>query len=102
MLTDSHQGIHAMILEHIMHIYDTILFYDPEYNQLGERPNELLRQIKEKLSSEGQKLFQEYEEETLKQMNRESEVIYIQALMRGIAIGYWTALIGNGLGEIKV
>jgi len=102
MLTDSHKGIHAMILEHIMHIHDTVLFYDPEYNQLGGRPGELLKQIKEKLNSEGQKLLREYEEEALKQINREDEVIYTQALMRGIAISYWTALIGNGLGEIEV
>ena len=102
MLTDSHPGIHAMILEHIMHIHNTILFYDPEYHQLGERPNELLQQIKEKLNSEDQKLLQEYEDETLKQLNRVDEVIYTQALMRGMAIGYWTALLGNGLGEIEI
>ena len=84
------------------HIHNTILFYDPEYHQLGERPNELLKQIKEKLNSEDQKLLREYEDEILKQLNRVDEVIYTQALMRGMAIGYWTALLGNGLGEIEI
>ncbi|NLW48281.1 MAG: hypothetical protein GXY86_13230 [Firmicutes bacterium] len=102
MLTDSNKGIQAMILEHIMHIHDMTLFYDPEYKQLGRRPDELLKQVKEKLNPEDQKLLFEYDEEWIKQINRQDEVIYTQALMRGIAIGYWTALIGNGLGEIEV
>ncbi len=102
MLSDSHQGIQAMIFEHIMHIHDTILFYDPEYNQLGERPGELLKQIKEKLNTEDQKLLWEYDSEWIKQMNRQDEIIYTQALMRGIAVGYWTALLGQGVGKIEV
>ena len=102
MLSDSHQGIHAMIFEHIMHIHDTILFCDPEYNQLGERPSELLKQIKEKLAPADQKLLWEYDEEWIKQLNRQDEIIYTQALMRGIAVGYWTALIRQGVGEIEV
>ncbi len=102
MLSDSHQGIHAMIFEHIMYIHDVILVHDPEYNQLGERPGELLKQIKGKLAPADQKLLWEYDEEWIKQMNRQDEIIYTQALMRGIAIGYWATLIGRGVGEIEV
>lgn len=86
MLSDAHKGIQAMIFEHI----------------LGERPSELLEQIKEKLAPEDQRLLWEYDEEWIKQINRQDEIIYTQALMRGIAIGYWTALIGRGVREIEV
>ena len=42
-----------------MYIHNKILFYDPEYNQLSERPGELLKQIKEKLNTEDQELLWE-------------------------------------------
>lgn len=36
------------------------------------------------------------------QINRQDEVIYTQALMRGIIIGYWTVVAGLGVGQIEV
>ena len=45
------------------------------HNQLGERPGELLKQIKEKLNTEDQKLLWKYHEEWIMPLNRQDEII---------------------------
>ncbi|HOJ78284.1 MAG TPA: hypothetical protein PL158_09320 [Bacillota bacterium] len=102
MLTSNHKSIHAMILEHIARIHDEIIIHDPEFRRLSERPVELLNRIREKLAPEDRHLLDEYDEEWILPINRQDEIIYTQALIRGIVPGYWVTLVGNGLQEIKV
>ena len=52
MLTGKDLGIKKFILDRIMQINDEIIQYDPEYKELEERPNELLRLIAAKLTPE--------------------------------------------------
>ena len=57
MLTDKDLGIKKFILERIMQIDDEIVRYDPEYKELKERPNELLRLMAAKLTLEDNELL---------------------------------------------
>lgn len=76
--------------------------YDPEFRELGEEPGELLKRIATKLSPEEGKLLDEYDEGRIAQMNREEEIIFCQGLMDGMMLGYWVALVSQGIGEIVV
>lgn len=102
MLTDKDIGIKKFILDRIMQIDDEIVKDDPEYKQLGERPDELLRLVAVKLSPEDNKLLKEYDDIWFSQICRRDELIYSGALMDGILIGYWVALVGRGIEKITV
>ncbi len=95
MLTSDNKGILKFILDRITQIHDEIVFHDPEYRKLGERPNELLELIATKLTPEDKKLLSEYEDIWIYQINRQDEIIYSQGLMDGIVLGYWVALVGR-------
>jgi uncharacterized protein (DUF433 family) len=102
MLTDKDLGIKKFILDRIMQIDDEIVKGDPEYKQLGERPDELLRLIAAKLSPEDNQLLKEYDDIWFQQIIRRDELIYSAALMDGILIGYWVVMIGRGVEKIVV
>ena len=101
MLTDQDLSIKKFILG-IMQIDDEIVKDDPEYKELGERPNELLELAAAKLSPEDNKLLKEYDNIWFQQICRRDELIYSEALMDGILIGYWVALVGRGMEKIRV
>ena len=102
MLTDKDLGIKKFILERIMQINDEIIESDPEYKKLEERPNELLRLMAAKLTPEDKEhLMNEYDNTYYGPCRRE-ELIYSEALMDGISIGYWVALVVRGVEKIKV
>jgi hypothetical protein len=83
-------------------IDDEIVEADPEYKRLGERPNELLELAAAKLTPEDGKLLKEYDDIWFQQICRRDELIYNETLMNGILIGYWAAVIGRGVEEIRV
>ena len=96
MLTDQDLGIKKFILDRLDQINDEIVKDDPEYKQLGERPNELLELAAAKLSPEDNKLLREYDNIWFEQICRRDELIYSAALMDGILLGYWVAMVGKG------
>jgi hypothetical protein len=49
-------GIQKFILDRITQIHEEIVKDDPEFRELGERPDELLKQIAAKLIPEDKKL----------------------------------------------
>jgi len=102
MLTDKDLGIKKFILDRIMQIDDEIVKDDPEYKELGERPDELLKLVAAKLSPEDSKLLKEYDNIYFGPICRREELIYSQALMDGILMGYWVAMVGLGVEKIKV
>ena len=102
MFTDKDLGIKKFILDRISQIDDEVVNEDPEYKQLGERPNELLELAAARLSPEDNQLLKEYDDIWFAQICRRDELIYSAALMDGILIGYWVALIGEGVDKIKV
>ncbi|HBF38228.1 MAG TPA: hypothetical protein DDW50_13010 [Firmicutes bacterium] len=102
MLTDKDLGIKKFILDRIMQIDDEIVKDDPEYKELGERPDELLKLVAAKLSPEDSKLLKEYDNTYFGPICRREELIYSQALMDGILLGYWVAVVGQGIEKIKV
>ena len=103
MLTDKDLGIKKFILERIMQINDEIVQHDPEYQELEERPNELLRLIAAKLTPEDNELLmKEYDNTYFGPICRREELIYSEALMEGIIFGYWVALVAWGVEKIKV
>ncbi len=102
MLTDKDLGIKKFILDRLMQIDEEIVEADPEYKQLGERPDELLRLVAAKLSPEDNKLLKEYDDIWFNQICRRDELIYSGALMDGILIGYWVAMVSRGVGKIVV
>jgi hypothetical protein len=102
MLTDKDLGIKKFILDRIMQIDDEIVKDDPEYKELGERPAELLKLVAAKLSPEDNKLLKEYDNIYLGPICRRDELIYSAALMDGILLGYWVAVVGQGIEKIKV
>jgi hypothetical protein len=55
-----------------------------------------------KLSPEDNKLLEEYDDIGFTQICRRDELIYSAALMDGIIIGYWVAMVGLGVEKIKV
>jgi hypothetical protein len=102
MLTDKSTGIQKLILDRLEQINDEVVKDDPEFKELGERPNELLRLAAAKLSSEDNKLLKEYDDIWFQQICRRDELIYSAALMDGILIGYWVAVISRGIEKIEV
>jgi hypothetical protein len=69
---------------------------------LGERPDELLKLVVAKLSPDDNQLLKEYDNIWFDQIIRRDELIYNEALMDGLLIGYWMAVIGRGVEEIRV
>ena len=102
MLTYKDNGIKKYIFDRICQIDDEVIKDDPEYKKLGERPDELLELVAAKLSPEDNELLREYDNIWFEQIIRRDELIYSEALMDGILIGYWTALVGRGVEKIKV
>ena len=102
MLTYKDFGIKKFILDRLTQIYEDIVKDDPEYQKLGERPNELLDLLATKLNPEDKKLLDEYQNVWIYPCNRQDELIYSQGLMDGILFGYWAAVVGEGMGKIKV
>ena len=103
MLTDKDLGIKKLILDRIMQINDEIIESDPEYKKLEERPNELLSLMAAKLTPEDKEhLMKEYDNTYFAPICRREELIYSEALMDGMSIGYWVALVARGVEKIKV
>ncbi len=102
MLTYKDTGIKKFILDRICQIDDEIINEDPEYKQLGERPSELLKLVAAKLSAEDNQLLKEYDDIYFHQIIRRDELLYSAALMDGILLGYWVALVGRGVEKITV
>ena len=103
MLTDKDLGIKKFILNRLMQINDEIVQYDPEYKKLEERPNELLRLMAAKLTPEdNERLMKEYDNTYFGPICRREELIYSAALMDGILIGYWVAMVAQGMEKIRV
>ena len=95
-------GIQKFIFDRLIQIHDGIVFHDPEHREMGEEPAELIEQLYAKLAPEDQKILDRFDCAQTEQMNRQDEIIYSQALMDGILLGYWVALIGQGIDKIKV
>ena len=76
MLTYKDIGIKKFILDRICQIDDEIVNVDPEYNKLGERPDELLKLVAAKLTPEDNKLLKEYDDIWFEQITRRDELIY--------------------------
>jgi hypothetical protein len=91
-----------LILDRIVQIDDEIVEADPEYKRLGERPDELLKLVAAKLSPEDNQLLKEYDNIWFDQIIRRDELIYNEALMDGISIGYWVTMVGREVAKIKV
>jgi hypothetical protein len=102
MLTDKDLGIKKFILDRICQIDDELVKADPEYKQLGERPDELLRLVAAKLSPEDNKLLKEYDDIWFGQIVRRDELNYSAGLMDGILLGYWVTMVGRGIEKIVV
>ena len=102
MLTDKDLGIKKFIFDRIVQIDGEIIKDDPEYKELGERLRELLKLAKDKLSPEDNKLLEEYDDIGFAQISRRDELIYSASLMDGILLGYWVAIVGQGVDKIKV
>jgi hypothetical protein len=101
MLTDKDLGIKKFILDRLEQITNETED-DPEYKELGERPDELLKLAAAKLSPEDSHLLKEYDDIWFLQICRRDELIYSAALMDGILLGYWVALVGRGVEKIRV
>ena len=67
----------------------------PNISNWGERPDELLRLVAAKLSPEDNQLLKEYDDIWFDQIIRRDELIYNAALMDGILLGYWVAMVGG-------
>ena len=102
MLTDKDLGIQKFIFDRLFQIHDEIVFHDPEHRQMGEEPQQLMEQLNAKLTPEDQKILDRFDCARTEQMNRQDEIIYSQALMDGILIGYWAAMVGQGVEKIRV
>ncbi len=102
MITYKDFGIKKFILDRLTQIYEDVVEQDTEYQELGERPGELLKLITAKLNPEDKKLLNEYQDTWIAQSNRQDELIYSQGLMDGILFGYWAVVVGQGTGKIMV
>ncbi len=102
MLNSRATGIQKFILDRLVQIHDEIVIADPEHQQLGERPDELLQQLSDQLSAPDRQLLDQYDCARLEQLCRQDELIYNEGLMDGIRFGYWVALVGRGVEKIKV
>jgi hypothetical protein len=47
-------------------------------------------------------LLKEYDDIWFQQICRRDELLYSAALMDGMMLGYWVALVGRGVEKIKV
>jgi hypothetical protein len=95
-------GIQKFIFDRINQIHDEIVFHDPEHRQMGEEPAELMKQLNAKLTPEDQKILDRFDCARTEQMNRQDELLYSEALKDGILLGYWVAMIGQGVEKIIV
>lgn len=102
MLTDKSTGIQKFIFDRLNQIDEEIVEADPEYKKLGERPEELMELVAAKLSPEDGQLLKEYDDIWFAQITRRDELIYNAALMDGIMLGYWVAVISRGVEKIEV
>ena len=102
MLSYKSTGIQKLIFDRICQIHDEIVFNDPEHREMGEEPQQLMEQLNAKLTPEDQKVLDRFDCARAEQMNRQDEIIYSQALMDGILIGYWVAMVGRGVEKIRV
>ena len=102
MLTDQDLGIKKFILDRITKIDEEIVQYDPEYKKLEKGPDELLSQIAAKLTPEDKILMKEYDSTFFAPICRRDELIYNEALMDGMLLGYWVAMVARGVEKIKV
>jgi hypothetical protein len=59
-------------------------------------------QTSNKLPPEDNELLEEYDDIWFEPINRRDELIYSAAQMDGILLGYWVALVGQGVEKIKV
>jgi hypothetical protein len=89
MLGDDSQGIYEFILDRILKIHDKLLPSDPEYQQLGERSDEIRQQLTPSLGPKELALFDDFDCSRAAQMNRQDELIYSRGLMDGIILGSW-------------
>ncbi|HBE76796.1 MAG TPA: hypothetical protein DDW65_03310 [Firmicutes bacterium] len=101
MLTDKDTGIKKFIFDRLDQITDETED-DPEYKKLGERPEELLKLAAAKLSPEDKELLKEYDDIWFLQICRRDELIYSAALMDGMMLGYWVAMVVKGMEKIRV
>ena len=69
---------------------------------MGEEPSELMERLNAKLTAEDQKILDRFDCARTEQRSKQDEIIYSQALMDGILIGYWVAMIGRGVEKIRV
>ena len=98
MLTDKDLGIKKFILDRLDQITDKAEA-DPEYKNLGERPNQLLELAATKLPLEDKALLEEYDDIWFAQICRRDELIYSAALMDGMLCahnmcdGYWVVMV---------
>jgi hypothetical protein len=95
-------GIQKFIFDRIYQIQDEIVFNDPEHREMGKEPQQLMEQLNAKLTPEDQKILDRFDCARTERMNRQDEIIYSQALMDGILIGYWVAMVGQGVEKIEV
>lgn len=102
MLSYKDIGIKKFIFDRTCQIDEEIINDDPEYQNLGERPSELLKAAAAKLTPEDRQLLKEYDDIWFAQIIRRDELLYNEALMDGILIGYWVAMVGQGIEKIKV
>ncbi len=103
MLTDKDLGIKKFILDRIMQIEEEIVEADPGYKELEKRPNELLKLIAAKLTPEDNELLMnEYDDTYFAPICRREELIYSEALMEEMMLGYWVAMVARGMEKIRV
>jgi hypothetical protein len=96
MLGDDSQGIYEFILDRILKIHDKILPSDAEYQQLGERTDEIRKLLVPNLGPKEITLFDDFDCSRAAQMNRQDELIYSQGLMDGIILADWVERIKRG------
>ena len=102
MLSYKSTGIQKFIFDRLIQINDEIVFHDPEHRQMGEEPQQLMKQLNAKLTPEDQKILDRFDCARTEQMNRQDEIIYSEALKDRILLGYWVAMVGRGVEKIKV
>ena len=71
-------------------------------NASARRYGELLKLAAAKLTPEDGALLKEYVNTCFDQICRRDELIYSEALMDGMSIGYWVATVARGVEKIKV
>ncbi len=101
MLNHKSPGIHRYIFDRICQIHDEIVMNDPEYRELGKIPSKLFDGLFAKLPAEDREILDEYSSESMKQLNRQDEILYSRGLMDGIILCRWIERIGRGEEIIK-